>query len=228
MTGAPNMNLSEPITSVVTTLEGQAFRVLAHTTEPLTGSAIARLSGSGSTVGMRLALARLVENGVVDVRKVGPSLVYTANRDHVMWPVIEALVSSADSAMERLQAAVVNSLEMQDSDSISVRDISLAFFGSVARGESTAASDVDVLMILPSMTIDEVTAPLVDIVSSTIARATGNVCNVYCLTREQLTELIARNDAMIASWLADARTFNGSDVKRLIRTLSSARTGDRL
>ena len=42
------MDLSDPISVVIPSLEGQVLRVLAHTTSPLSGSRIAELVTTGS------------------------------------------------------------------------------------------------------------------------------------------------------------------------------------
>lgn len=215
------MNLSDPIHSVTTTLEGQVFRILAATTEGLTGSRIADLVGGRSKTGVRLALARLVEDGTVQVQAVGPSLVYTANRDHLMWPSIEYSVEAAVSVRQRLQAIIVDVLLDTLADTDDARGVTFAFFGSVARGDSSRLSDIDLLAVFPSDMAAEVSHRVADEIMRVVGRATGNVCNVYRLDSRRFDELVDSGDPMIASWRSDARTFHGPDVKNLIRVRES-------
>ena len=66
------MDLSDPISVVIPSLEGQVLRVLAHTTTPLSGSRIAELVTTGSNPGIRTALGRLATpGGTVTVDGIG-------------------------------------------------------------------------------------------------------------------------------------------------------------
>src|ERR1035437_8097443 len=99
--GVVVMDLSDPISVIIPSLEGQVLRVLAHTTTPLSGSRIAALVTTGSNPGIRTALGRLVHQGTVLARRSGPSILYTANRDHLIWPTIEHTVQTADTLLDR-------------------------------------------------------------------------------------------------------------------------------
>jgi hypothetical protein len=66
------MDLSDPISVIIPSLEGQVLRVLAHTTTPLSGSRIADLVTTGSNPGIRTALGRLATpGGTVTVDGIG-------------------------------------------------------------------------------------------------------------------------------------------------------------
>src|SRR5450756_2339371 len=98
------MYLSNPISAIILTLEALVLRSLAHTTQPLSGSRIAELATTGSNPGVRTALNRLVRHGTVLARRSGPSILYTANRDHLAWPAIERAVQVTDAALATLEA----------------------------------------------------------------------------------------------------------------------------
>jgi hypothetical protein len=53
-------------------LEGEVLSVLAGTSKPLTGREVARLARRGSDRGLRLALNRLAEQGIVDTLAAPP------------------------------------------------------------------------------------------------------------------------------------------------------------
>ncbi|UFS57922.1 nucleotidyltransferase domain-containing protein [Subtercola endophyticus] len=211
------MDLSDPIHSVTTTVEGQIFRILVGSTEGFTGSRIAELIGNRSKTGVRLALSRLVEDGTVRVRSLGPSLVYSANRDHLMWPSIEYVAEAAKSARQRLQALIADKLNDPALEPEALSAITLAFFGSVARGDSSRLSDVDLLAVFPSCVSNGVAQRIVDEIVVAVDHATGNECNVYRIDESRFDELVDVGDPMIASWHAEARTFHGPDVQGRIR-----------
>jgi len=207
------MDLSDPISVVIPSLEGQVLRVLAHTTSPLSGSRIAELVTTGSNPGIRTALGRLVRHGTVLARRSGPSILYTANRDHLTWPTIEQAVQAADTLLDTLQVRIAD-LARAHLGQLAAERTTLALFGSVARGASTLDSDIDIVAVFP----DSIEAPtieqFVDAVTAGVQRWTGNSCNVYDVTSTRLAQLIAASDPMIESWAADARTFLGPDLRR--------------
>ena len=207
------MDLSDPISVVIPSLEGQVLRVLAHTTAPLSGSRIAELVTTGSNPGIRTALGRLVRHGTVLARRSGPSILYTANRDHLMWLTIEDAVQAADTLLDTLQDRIAD-LARAHLGRLDAERTTLALFGSVARGASTLDSDIDIVAVIPDNVDPDTIEELVNAVTAGVERWIGNSCNVYDVTSTRLAELIAASDPMIDSWVGDARTFLGPDLRR--------------
>ena len=84
---------------------------------------------------VRRDLEKLARLDVVNARRDGNRLYYSANTDHPLFPEIRSLVLKTIGLVDILK----DSLEKSE-------DIRAAFvFGSVARGETTAGSDVDLL-----------------------------------------------------------------------------------
>jgi predicted nucleotidyltransferase len=208
-----DMDLSDPISVVIPSLEGQVLRVLAHTTTPLSGSRIAELVTTGSNPGIRTALGRLVHHGTVLARRSGPSILYTANRDHLTWPTIEHAVQTADTLLDTLQDHIAD-LARAHLGQLDAESTTLALFGSVARGTSTLDSDIDIVAVFPDNLDAHTIEQLVDAVTAGVQRWTGNSCNVYDITSTRLAQMSAAHDPMIESWAADARTFLGPDLRR--------------
>src|ERR1035437_8264153 len=70
--GVVDMDLSDPISVIIPSLEGQVLRVLDHATTRLSGSRIADLVTTGSNPGIRTALGRLATpGGTVTVDGIG-------------------------------------------------------------------------------------------------------------------------------------------------------------
>ena len=210
-----NMNLSDAITAVIPTVEGRVLQVLARTDVPLSGSRIASLIPNASREGVRLALRRLDHSGLVLAQSAAPALMHVANRRHLLWPAIERLVLVADQVVYTLKLRIVEQVE-----SLFPHDtgrISLALFGSVARGDSGPDSDVDVLLITP----DDLDAALVEAlvvkIIDAVGAATGNECNVNAITRARFDELATGDDPIIASLTADAVVFSGPNFRRRLK-----------
>ncbi len=176
------------------------------------GRQVARLIPDASLRGVQLALTRLEQHGLVRADPYGHAVLYSANEQHLLWPAIKDLVAAIDEAPRRLRDfirhEVVRSVGEDEAASVSV-----AFFGSVARGTSTPDSDVDLLVVTPQTEDDERVEALISHLIDDIPTITGNACNVYHATRARLVELVREQDPMVASWLQDVEMITGPDVR---------------
>lgn len=199
------MDLSNPVSAVIPTLEGQILRVLARTTRPLTAPNIIRLVNRGSGPGIRVALTRLTDVGTVLGEQVGRQLQYEANRAHAAWPAIEAVVDFANGFARRLDGEISRLLdEAPDGDLVTC-----AVFGSTARGTADADSDIDLALVVPDDMPQARSDAIANDLTNGIEQFTGNATNVMVLTHAQRDDMVARGDALVGSWHADARTVHG-------------------
>ncbi len=144
------LEMRTPLTSVGDLLFGQTRgRVLAllygAPDEPLFVRQIARLAETSvGTVQRELAL--LTDAGLIKRSALGSQVFYQANREHPDFPELRALLAKTAGVFQMLKAALAP---------FSTR-INLAFvYGSVARGEEKATSDID-LMVIGAVSLDEV------------------------------------------------------------------------
>ncbi|HYQ74466.1 nucleotidyltransferase domain-containing protein [Cellulomonas sp.] len=94
----------------------------------------------------------------------------------------------------------------------------VALYGSVARGTSDRRSDVDLVVLTPDdVTPDEVEHLALGITAG-VERWTGNACSVYELSTDRLVDLVRAVDPMVRSWLEDATTISGPDLRELLQT----------
>lgn len=207
------MNFTEPLSIIMSGLDGPILRVLSRTTLPLTGSRVADLVGNSKT-GVRKALTRFVDQGIVHVQKAGASLLYEANCEHIAWPVIEEAIRASDAAIHTLETRIVAELTATLSPT-DAANTSLAIFGSVARGTSTQRSDIDLLLISEAADTEQ----LIDSLIENVTRWSGNTCNVLELNMKQLAAMKAADDPMIGSLKADSRTLWGRDVQLILAGL---------
>lgn len=135
------MDFRRPLQTVTPTLDGDVLSALARAEAEITGRQIQRLIGRGSHQGIRNAADRLTEQGVVLCRSAGGANFYQLNRDHLAARWIEELANLPSQLLSRLRDAI-NAWEQPP--------ILAVLFGSVARGEATPASDLDLLVVRPS------------------------------------------------------------------------------
>jgi predicted nucleotidyltransferase len=134
------MDFSRPLHVVTPTLDGDVLAVLARTEAELSGRKIHGLVGHSSEQGVRNSLERLVGQGVVVARSAGQAKLYLLNREHLAAPYISGLVNLRKELQERLGAEL---------SAWRPRLKFAAIFGSVARGEATEKSDLDIFLIRP-------------------------------------------------------------------------------
>ena len=133
------MDLSAPYRAVSPTVEGAVLMVLAGTTRPLTGREVGQLANR-SEAGVRRALRRLSDHGLVTTQEAGRAVLHTLNRNHVAAPAVERLAGIRAELLGRLRA------EIED---WSIKPVKVALFGSAARGDGDTRSDIDLLVIRP-------------------------------------------------------------------------------
>lgn len=132
------MDFRRSLTVVTPTLDGDVLAVLAGADVEFSGRELARRARHGSTEGIRRAADRLVAEGIVSRRVAGGAHLYRLNRGHIAASWIEGLATLPDQLIDRLRM-LISGWEAS---------ASLAFlFGSVARREATAGSDLDILVV---------------------------------------------------------------------------------
>lgn len=133
------MNISRPFTAVSPGVEADVLVVLAGTTMSWTGRELARRSGRSPT-GVQHALDRLVDEGLVHQTPAGRAFLYSLNREHLLAPAVEVMAGARWELVERLRARIA---------SWKIPTFHASLFGSFARGEGNAASDIDLLVVRP-------------------------------------------------------------------------------
>lgn len=211
------MDLSHPIRVVSPTLDGPVLEALAGTTRRLTGREVHRLTGIGSPTGVRLVLVRLVGQGIVYAEEHETAIFYIANRDHLAWPAIELLVGLRRLLIDRLRTSL---------DAWRPRPVHASLFGSMARGDGSVGSDIDLLLVMPDGTDEDESpwADQVDRIRYDVEAWTGNHCQAFQIDQDRLAEHVRALDPLVEEWRRDAITLVGPDVRRILRR-SSQRGG---
>lgn len=203
------MDWTDPTLAAASSLDGCVLAVLAGTTERLTGREVHRRAVRGSAVGVRDTLVRLVDQGLVRREHAGPAHLYWLNREHVAAPVALALAAIRPTLFRRLRDA------LQGWDPA---PLAAAVFGSVARGDGTPESDVDVLLVRPARIAADAEpwATQVSGLSDSVLTWTGNHASVLQVTPEDLDDLVRRDAPVLASLRRDAIDVGGAPIAELL------------
>jgi predicted nucleotidyltransferase len=165
-----NMDFARPIEAVVPGVQGRVLAVLAETTAELNLRTIARLSGV-SLAQVSRVLPGLVGLGLVERREAPPSSLFRLVPEHVAAGPLVALARGRDGVVEEMGRVAA---------ALPVVPVSVIVFGSFARGEADAASDIDTVFVRPVGVdeSDEAWADSVEQWRSQIHRISGNPVEV--------------------------------------------------
>ncbi|MBW2309326.1 MAG: nucleotidyltransferase domain-containing protein [Deltaproteobacteria bacterium] len=146
---------------------------------------------SGLTIGtIRQELRNLERLDLVKARRDGNRLYYRSNTEHPLYPDIRNLVLKTSGLVEVLK----NALDREG--------VRMAFvFGSVARSQENAGSDVD-LIIIGDAGLREVTAWLAEIPGQI-----GREINPHCMTVKEFVQRKCSEDLFLTNVLGSPKLF---------------------
>lgn len=134
------MDFAHPFRVIAPTLDGDVLTVLARAEEAFSGRRIHRLVGHGSEAGIRKAVERLVDQGIVLRSQAGRANLYRLNRQHLCAESIELIAAARSGLVMRLR---------DDIGLWQVLPRCAVLFGSVARRDAGPHSDIDILVVRP-------------------------------------------------------------------------------
>lgn len=111
-----------------------------------------QLTGGGSGAVQR-ELARLAQSGLATVRRIGNQKHYQANPESPIFSELRGIVEKTVGLAEPLRQALAPMEE---------RIVAAFVFGSVAKREDTAASDIDLMVISDTLTYSDVYSALAE------------------------------------------------------------------
>ncbi len=180
---------------------------MAETTAELNLRTIAELSGVSQAQASRV-LPGLVELGVLERREVPPSSLFRFVPEHVASKAILALARSADTVLDELGHLTASLL---------IPPVSVIVFGSFARGEADAESDIDMLVVRPSDADedDEKWASSMEQLHTDVGRLTGNQLEVLEVSAGEVAALVKSRRPLWADIRRDGRVVHGLPLDEL-------------
>jgi predicted nucleotidyltransferase len=193
------MDLAVPLRSIIPSLDSDVFRVLAETVEPMSARRIHGLARKGSYAGVKNALHRLREHGLVTSVEAPPANLYAANRMHLAWPAIEQLARLRQLLFDKVRGEISDWKPSPDGAFI---------YGSTARGDGDNSSDIDLLFVTKESRRDAVGSHAVDL-GEHIRAWTGNSVQVTVFTPADVRRLADLNDPVLMNIRRDAVLVGG-------------------
>lgn len=205
------MDLASPISSVAPSAHGAVLAVLSRAGGALSGRQVAALTnGRFGQWRVNEVLGQLTEAGIVLREVRPPSKLYRLNRDHVAAAGIEALAGQREVLLTRIRSELARWDVPADA---------VWLFGSAARGEGGASSDIDLLVVRPVIvdTDDPAWLRQIDDLSEHISRWSGNSAEVLELSRDELAAMVSRDETLVSDLRNDALQLFGGSPRNLLR-----------
>lgn len=162
------MDFRTPVETVIPGATGRLIAALARVDAELPVSTLARVAGVGRTRASGL-IAELHSLGLVDRREIGRTTMISLARDNVAGELLDRLGHLDELVMDRLRLMATE---------LDPAPLSLVVFGSFARGEATADSDIDLLAVRPDDADADSWAAAIASFTSEARRLTGNPVQV--------------------------------------------------
>jgi predicted nucleotidyltransferase len=198
------MRLQNPLTALSPSLDMGVLYVLARADTDFTAPRIHQLlPEGGSLAGVRKAVNRLTEQGIVLEALAGRTHTYRLNREHLMADAVTAMASAKNQLADRIRREI---------SSWAFSPLTVTLFGSAARNEMRTDSDVDIFIALPNEVDDDLAEDRIAALASKISAWTGNDARPLVYREREILsvpilESITREGLTIAGqpgWLRNA------------------------
>ena len=201
------MDFAEPISALIPGATGRVLSVLAHTSKELSTRNIAQLAGVSPAQAARV-LPRLADLGLLERREVPPATLYRLVPDHVAADAIDVLARAPLRLIERLGEV---------SGAMRPRPACVAAFGSFARHQARADSDIDLVVVRPRGVDEEAEdwRSTVDEIRDSGRRLSGNTVQILEVSQREVKALIRSKKPLWREIVRDAVIVYGPPLNEL-------------
>lgn len=190
------MDFGEPFGGLMPGARGAALAVLLRTGAPLTGRRVHALIADRHSLGaVQQALRDLDRLGLITTEAVGRAGVHRINEGHAAIAPLRALASPIEMLTRVVEGAV------REVDAVIV-------FGSVARGDGPADSDIDLVVIAPEAWDGRAE------LQQQVHERLGNDCDVLHLTGDHFKLAPEDREPVVSEILRDGIALVGTMPRR--------------
>jgi len=159
------------------------------------------------------ALRSLHQETLLDLRRSGPLFLYSLRDDQfIVRELLRPLFEREEEALNRLSERVKGSL----GQSLKPHVAAAAFYGSVARGEESPTSDVDLLILVKSEILKRRIRESLSQLSERIERECGNPVSLYVTTVQEARRKLRQGLPLFKNILKSHRLIWGTPLERLL------------
>ena len=190
------MDFGEPFGGLIPGARGAALAVLLRTGAPLTGRRVHALIADRHSLGaVQQALRDLDRLGLITTEVIGRAGVHRINEGHAAIAPLRSLASPIEMLTRVVEEAV--------------RDVeAVIVFGSVARGDAHADSDIDLVVVAPAAWDGRVE------LQQQVHERLGNDCDVLHLTGDHFKLAPEDREPVVSEILRDGIALAGTLPRR--------------
>lgn len=184
------------------------LRFLVQSQSQSNGREIAKNVGL-SHVKAHTALKDLTRQGVVSMRSAGSALVYWLNEDHfLVKEIIRPVFEKEEGLFEHVCRLILKQISPP-------RPLSMILFGSFAKGNASADSDIDVVIIYPRSKSKTVISKELSEAEKKITSFFGNRLSGVPLSIDEFLKKLKAKDAFIHEIIRGGKVIYGKSITEL-------------
>lgn len=184
------------------------LRFLVQSQAQANGREIAKNVGL-SHVKAHTALKDLTRQGVVNMRSVGSSLVYWLNEEHfLVREIIRPAFEKEAGLFEYVCRIILKEISPP-------KPLSVILFGSFAKGNASADSDIDIVIIYPRLKDKTVVSGELSRAEGKITSFFGNHLSSVPLSAEEFRKRLKKKDAFINEIVRTGKVIYGKGISEL-------------
>jgi len=159
------------------------------------------------------ALRELHQATLLDLRRIGNSLVYSLRDRHfLVREILRPLFEGEAKLQDRLSALLGQALKEGQKAKI----ITVAIYGSVARGEERPTSDIDLLVLVETEQTKRQIQDALDRFCENVMEEFGNIPSLYVNTLAEARQKVQRKLPLLQNILRDHRVIWGKPLKGVL------------
>jgi predicted nucleotidyltransferase len=208
------MKFAKPLDTILNTeVKTRILRFLCKTSAEWNGSQIAKEIGI-TPAATHAALNALYREGVLELRNMGKTHVYSLKRDsflvaNLLKPLFAKEDSILDTVMDMIKRKITSAKVKKDI-------VSVVLFGSVKARQENPTSDIDIAVIIENASVKAAIENLFLEVDTRISREFGNTISPYVNTRVEFKAKHKQGLAVVKSILSSYKLIYGERLENLL------------
>jgi Nucleotidyltransferase domain. len=208
------MKISKPLDSILNTeVKTKILRFLCRTGAEWNGSQIAK-EISVTPAASHSALNELSKQGVIAMRNMGNTHVYTLNEEkYIVSDILKPLYANEDGVLNKIIGIIKRNLA---SSSLKSKILSVSLFGSVNKGEDHPTSDIDLAVIVSDVGVKAKVGKLFEKIDENISKKFGNVISPYINTKSEFKTKSKKKLEVVKNIIKSNRLIYGERLERIL------------
>lgn len=159
------------------------------------------------------ALRELYQATILEFQKVGNSFVYSVREDHyVVRELLKPLFEREAEVLERLRGLIRQALHRESPSEV----LTVALYGSVARGQERPTSDIDVLVLVRSARGKHCVREVIEHLWGTVTKEFGNSLAPYILTVHEARQKYQQGLPVLRNILSHHQVIWGKPLRDML------------